>query len=53
MAGWALSLSLACGIIEPLNIMALALMPLLVTGDGPIAQCYARVYWCYAEIFAD
>ena len=52
MKGWAISLGTATGIIEPINIFMLALLPLIMTGDGPCTRCYNRIFWCYNELFA-
>ena len=42
----------AIAVIEPTNIFILALMPLLMKGDGPLANCYNRVFTCYDMLFA-
>jgi len=52
MRGWMISIGTATAVIEPVNVIVLAALPLLMRGDGPIAKCYNNIFWCYNELFA-
>ena len=47
--GWFISLGFAVGFIEPLNILCVALLPLLLSEDGPCMKCYNNVFFFWNE----
>ena len=47
--GWFISLGFAVGVIEPLNILCVALLPLLLSEDGPCMKCYNNVFFFWNE----
>jgi len=52
LINWFASVGMAVGIIEPINILAVALVPLLFSEDGCCFRWYNRCFFVYNEYFA-
>lgn len=51
ITGWAASIGIAIAVIEPVNIVALAVLQILPE-DHPIRKCYDNVFYFYNEFLA-